>query len=128
MKALTVKQPWAAVIASGRKKIENRTWPTSHRGPLAIHAGKTPSADARELMEHFDLDPAAVTYGAVVAIVNVVDCVALDDLPPELRDDPFAEGPFCWLLSEARIITPIHCKGQLGLWNCPNAGLTRRTK
>lgn len=40
MKALTIRQPWAALIAAGVKTIETRSWPTKHRGPLAIHAGK----------------------------------------------------------------------------------------
>lgn len=40
MKALTISQPFASLIASGEKWIENRIWYTSYRGPLAIHAGK----------------------------------------------------------------------------------------
>ena len=39
MKALTVRQPWASLIALGVKRIETRSWRTSYRGPLAIHAG-----------------------------------------------------------------------------------------
>lgn len=39
MKALTLHQPWASLIALGYKTIETRSWATSHRGPLAIHAG-----------------------------------------------------------------------------------------
>ena len=38
MKALTLHQPWASLIAIGAKKIETRSWATSYRGPLAIHA------------------------------------------------------------------------------------------
>lgn len=40
MKALTIRQPWASLIAAGVKTIETRSWSTKHRGPLAIHAGK----------------------------------------------------------------------------------------
>ena len=40
MKALTIKQPWASLIIYGDKDVENRSWPTSYRGPLLIHAGK----------------------------------------------------------------------------------------
>ncbi len=39
MKALTLQQPWATLIAEGHKRVENRTWQTAYRGPLAIHAG-----------------------------------------------------------------------------------------
>src|SRR3954453_23306276 len=39
MRALTIRQPWAALIMAGSKDVENRVWPTSFRGRLAIHAG-----------------------------------------------------------------------------------------
>jgi len=38
MKALTLWQPWASLVAEGVKTIETRSWKTSYRGPLAIHA------------------------------------------------------------------------------------------
>jgi hypothetical protein len=38
--ALSIKQPWAALIVAGRKTIEIRTWPTRVRGGIFIHAGK----------------------------------------------------------------------------------------
>lgn len=41
MKALTLHQPWASLIATGAKTLETRSWPTRYRGPLAIHAAKT---------------------------------------------------------------------------------------
>lgn len=40
MKALTVTEPWATLIAIGAKRIETRSWPTDYRGPVAIHASK----------------------------------------------------------------------------------------
>ncbi len=40
MKAITLHQPWATLVAIGAKRIETRSWGTSYRGPLAIHAGK----------------------------------------------------------------------------------------
>ena len=41
MKAITLTQPWATLVAIGAKRIETRSWRTFYRGPLAIHAGKT---------------------------------------------------------------------------------------
>lgn len=38
MKALTVWQPWASLLACGAKQFETRSWATSYRGPIAIHA------------------------------------------------------------------------------------------
>lgn len=40
MKAITLTQPWATLVAIGAKRIETRPWSTKYRGPLAIHAGK----------------------------------------------------------------------------------------
>lgn len=50
MKAITIHQPWASLIVSGDKLYETRTWPTKHRGPIAIHAGKTIDHDVFQFM------------------------------------------------------------------------------
>lgn len=42
MKAITIWQPWASLVALGVKKYETRSWPTKYRGPIAIHAGMKP--------------------------------------------------------------------------------------
>lgn len=61
MKALTLTQPWATLVAIGAKRIETRSWKTQYRGPLAIHAAKGFPKDARQ----FTLQ--AVVYEAVKA-------------------------------------------------------------
>lgn len=48
MRALTLTQPWATLVAIGAKRIETRSWLTTYRGPLAIHAAKGFPAAARE--------------------------------------------------------------------------------
>jgi hypothetical protein len=40
MKAITIIQPWATLLAIGEKKFETRSWGTKYRGELAIHASK----------------------------------------------------------------------------------------
>ena len=40
MKALTIYQPFASLLAVGEKRFETRGWATKHRGPIAIHAGR----------------------------------------------------------------------------------------
>ena len=40
MKAITIWQPWASLLACGAKQYETRSWATSYRGPIAIHAAK----------------------------------------------------------------------------------------
>jgi len=49
MKALTLTQPWATLVAIGAKSIETRSWYAGYRGPIAIHAAKTFPADCRAL-------------------------------------------------------------------------------
>lgn len=39
MKAITILQPWASLIACGAKQYETRSWKTNYRGKIAIHAG-----------------------------------------------------------------------------------------
>lgn len=39
MRAITLTQPWAQLVAVRAKQIETRSWRTDYRGPLAIHAG-----------------------------------------------------------------------------------------
>jgi hypothetical protein len=51
VKALTLTQPWAALVALGEKRFETRSWRTDYRGPLAIHAAKGYPAECRELVE-----------------------------------------------------------------------------
>lgn len=40
MWALTLRQPWASLVAIGVKQVETRSWTTAYRGPLAIHSSK----------------------------------------------------------------------------------------
>jgi activating signal cointegrator 1 len=42
VRALSLWQPWASLVACGRKTIETRSWRTGYRGPLAIHASQRP--------------------------------------------------------------------------------------
>ncbi len=128
MRALTILQPYAYLIglsaeAPDAKRIENRTWATSYRGPLCIHAGKSKAC----LSEHRAGSRGDLVYGAVTAVADLVDCVRLEDLPtapmpdrplwPWYRDDPHAFGPYCWLLANVRRLpTPVPMPGALGLW------------
>jgi hypothetical protein len=51
MKALTVLQPYAQLIAVGAKQYETRSWATKHRGPTAIHAGKRTAHEIENIHE-----------------------------------------------------------------------------
>lgn len=131
MKALTVDAIWAWAILTGRKRIENRTWSTSYRGPLAIHAGvnSTRDAAARSFLGRIKnmQVPAesriAILRGNLVGIADLEEIYVVADMPVELRNDPFCEGPVCWVLRNARWLEkPLPCSGKQGLWETP-AGL-----
>jgi hypothetical protein len=119
MRVLTIRQPWASlIVVAGLKDVENRTWPTSHRGPLAIHAGASPDKTATPE------DWAAIAafgdrpVGAIIGIVDVVDCV-------QGYDSPYALGGFWhWVLENPRALPEaIPAKGRLGLWTFDDAAL-----
>src|SRR5689334_4415085 len=95
MKAITLHQPYATLIAIGAKRIETRSWPTRYRGPLAIHAARVLGPQARALCSHEPFrsalaragyaSPDALPLGAVVATCRLVDCLptgAPTDYPP----------------------------------------------
>lgn len=92
MKALSLTQPWASLVSIGRKSVETRSWGTSYRGLLAIHAAKTFPRDYRELVMRepcrsaLEAGGIPVPYGtaeiagdllprgAVVAVVRLTAC------------------------------------------------------
>ncbi len=109
------------MIAAGEKVIENRTWPTSYRGPLAIHAGKSKDwLESDDMAERPDM-----VFGAVVASARIVACLRIDYATwPEpwahLRNNHHANGPWCWILEDVtRLDRPIPCRGAQGLWDVP---------
>lgn len=78
--AISVKQPWAALIVAGLKSIEVRTWPTRRRGPVLIHASKI--ADDRPegwlRVATPELVEAARLRGGVVGVADLGACRGYD--------------------------------------------------
>jgi len=135
MKALTISQPYASLIADGEKFVENRKWEVVYRGPLAIHAGKgTQYLDAEQLRDY--------PTGCIIAIARLVACPHLSRIQeygvdPERRKRLIAlgstknwselyrhehtEGPFCWVLEDVKKLeSPIPARGAQGLWDWRN--------
>lgn len=124
--ALTIHQPFAWAIAEGHKRIENRSRLTHYRGPIAIHAGRSRKslASGRHEIERLGIEmPAddALPFGAIVAVGQLVGCVEL----AEVGDQPFAEGPYCWMLEDVEAVESVPYRGALGLFRVPS-GLIRR--
>ena len=123
VKALTLTQPWATLVALGYKQIETRSWRTQHRGPIAIHAAKGYPASARRFAEGFG----GLTHtprGAVVCVIDLVDCqpteevaLGISDLEHHLGD--YTPGRWAWLFDPASLLfipNPIPARGALSLW------------
>ena len=88
MRALTITQPWASLVMSGDKRVETRSWSTTYRGPLAIHAAKGWDVDARWFAEEvcgriLSLTPSILPRGAVLGLADLVDCLPVTAAPPE---------------------------------------------
>lgn len=131
MKALTISQPFADLIATNGKFVENRAWECLYRGPLAIHAGKgTQYLTRKELARH--------PTGCIIAVCQVEGCIHVPSAREDLRlgrrhgryspealkvilDHEHTEGPFGIVLgSIVRLDDPIPINGALGLWNVPD--------
>ncbi|MNW50072.1 ASCH domain protein [compost metagenome] len=147
MKAITILQPWATLIAIGEKKFETRSWSTKHRGQLAIHAGKKVDRAAceepeiKEALARHGYTVDNLPIGAVVAVCDLMECWKiqrhdgmiykvghefpfneLDECEEiwgnELAFGWYDDGRYAWELSNVqRMSTPIRAKGQQGLWN-----------
>lgn len=141
MKALTLTQPWATLVAIGEKRYETRSWGTPHRGPLAIHAAKGVGPLGGQeaffdlclsepfhsvLSEHGYADPLQLPRGGVVAVTELVICLPtetpLRELPRsiaayEVDFGDWTPGRFAWALDEVRKVDPpVAARGALGLW------------
>lgn len=81
-KALSIKQPWAWAIIEGFKDVENRSWPTSYRGPLFIHAGLKEAPLGWLALEREGIDfLCEVEKGGIIGVVDLVACVEGCDSP-----------------------------------------------
>ncbi len=111
MKALSIMQPWAWLIVAGHKDIENRTWRTSFRGSVLIHAGK--KFDGPDDAQEWDWPqierPCDFDMGGIVGEAEIVGCVT------ESRS-PWFRGPFGFLIRNARPLPFRPCRGALGFF------------
>jgi hypothetical protein len=110
MKIITIRQPWAHLIVNGRKNIENRSWRTSYRGPVLIHASL--NIDREDCLKH-GLDPKTVQTGGVVGIAEITDCV-------QQYPSSWFRGPYGFVLRNRRSLPFIKWTGALSS-RCPNS-------
>lgn len=125
MKVLTIKQPYASLIAYGIKKYEFRTWKTKYRGEVLIHAGKSVDKQAMEEFKCYGLD---YSLGCAVAKVRITDCIKVDDDFKKIleKEDSLVYNHiindknydvFAFKMEDVKLVEPIYLNGKLGLWN-----------
>ncbi len=75
--ALSVKQPWAALLVAGVKSVEVRTWGTRRRGPVLIHASRIPDdrPDGWALVTAPTVRTLAELSGGVIGVAELAGCV-----------------------------------------------------
>ena len=124
MKVITIKQPWATLIAKGYKEYEFRTWKTKYRGDILIHAGKGIDKEAAKRFEEYNLE---YPQGQIIAKATLTDCLEVDD---KFRKEVIPKNPlvyrgisdrtwngFGFKLENVEEIEPIEAKGKLSLWD-----------
>lgn len=144
IKAITLTQPWATLVALGYKQVETRSWRTDYRGPLVIHAAKSFPRWARDTMIE-DLHFAAALQGftandlprgAALCVVELLGCVPVTESPvwaekvnfslghkmsvSEIYFGDYAPdgGRYAWPMRLIEVFAePIPCSGALGLWD-----------
>lgn len=122
MKALSVREPWATLIATGRKPIELRTWSTDYRGPLLIccggrpwqnTTGRTPIGITEEEIGRICAQPLGIAI-CTVELVDVRPATAFDAHRACVAPD--IEREFAWVLSDPCPVAPVPIKGRLNLF------------
>lgn len=142
MKAITIWQPWASLLVSGQKKYETRSWATSYRGPIAIHAAMRsvrksidalaadtdgPGWATLERLDGLFMRPGALDQlatGAVIGKAILTRCNLITEefrerlTPQELDLGDFSLGRYAW---EFHVVIPVDppapAKGAQGIWN-----------
>lgn len=116
MKVLSLKQPFAELVVSGRKTIELRKWNTKFRGEFLIHASKIPDKNAMKKFEFNNLP-----CGFIIGKARLVDVKKYDkgkehnkDKTKHLADS--AWGNYGFILKDAKRLKLIPAKGKLGFW------------
>lgn len=111
MKAISIKQPWATLVAVGKKTIECRTWKTNIRGDILICSSKSTEYEEEKGI-----------CGLALGVVDLVNCrkMTREDLlhahlPQEWHYD--ALKGYAWVLEHKYQIIPFKQKGQLNFFN-----------
>ena len=121
MKTLTIKEPWASLIINGYKTYEFRSWKTSYRGKILIHASNSYDKSLVEKFKNYHLN---IKPGYIIGEATITDIIKVI---PELKAKLMKENPlvysnveinsYAWCLENIKIYDNfIYAKGSLNLW------------
>jgi len=120
MKAITMRQPWAGMVACRLKTIETRTWRTKHRGLIAIHSSQrvdchwpTIEAYGYDVPEHLRMG------GCVLAVADLVRCHRLRGCETAQTLCECTDKIGWWLERIVALPEPVPCTGARGVWELP---------
>lgn len=125
MKVLTIKEPYASLIANNIKKYEFRTWKTNYRGDVLIHAGKSSDKEAIKKYDKYNLE---CKNGYIIVKAKIVDCIEVTDkLRKQLKEENSfvyshiiennSWSGYAFKLENIEKIEPISINGKLSFWN-----------
>jgi len=123
MKTLSVRQPWAYLICSGIKDVENRSRRTNYQGKVLIHspAKGDPRGDKCFLLEQVkyiarygkEFAVHNFLHSAIIGSVEIIDCVQ------NHSSIWAAAGYWHWILENPVLFDKpiLNVPGRLGLWD-----------
>lgn len=128
MKVISLTEPFATLIKEKKKRIETRSWKTSYRGELYIHASSTRvPKEWKENKGLMNLVQEELTFGKIICKCNLVDCIEMTEewidkikkeQPEEYVCGIYEKGRYAWILEKIEPLEePITVKGHLGIWN-----------
>ena len=122
MKVLTLKQPWASLVANGNKVYEFRTWKTKYRGEILIPAGCGVDKEWLDKVKDYGID---FPKKKILCKVVLEDCIEIDEefnvmiknLDSNVYSHKSRDG-YAWKLGQiTKLDIDEEVNGQLGLWN-----------
>jgi activating signal cointegrator 1 len=134
MKAISIWQPYASLIAMGEKTFETRSWSTKHTGPLLVCSSRHKLYDlqrsfllgAIRKVTGLDLDYLRLPFGKAICVVDLVACLPSTDYrikadtPHDSKEfglGDFSPGRFAWKLENVRQLEPFPVRGRQGIFD-----------
>ena len=123
MRVITLKQPWATLVAEGIKKYEFRSWKINYRGEILIHAGKGIDLEAMKKFSNLNLE---FPHSRILAKIKILDCIKLNAKVNKaiINENKLVYGNkhdrtgYAWKLEVVeKIRNSQEISGKQGIWN-----------